>query len=86
MAKSNPPQFFLEVRGALPTPCHQVRVQTSPGTHHQIAVEIYAVVDPQAVCNQMVKPLELNIPLGRFPAGTYQVWLNAKPVGEIQVP
>jgi len=87
IAESFPPQFFVHVSGSLPNPCHQLRVQiTPPSQDHRISLNIYTVVDPQTICTQNLKHLDLNIPLGAFPAGKYEVWVNNQSIGQLQAP
>ena len=87
VAESYPPQFFLNITGELPTPCHQLRIRTSaPDGEHRIVVEAYSVIEPNAVCVQVIEPFNVSVPLGSFPAGKYEVWLNGQPVGEIEAP
>lgn len=82
--ESLPPQFMLSLKGSLPTPCHQLRVQVSPpDAQNEIQVEVYSLVDPQEICIQMLQDFEVNIPLGSFASGRYQVVVNGEQVGEI---
>jgi hypothetical protein len=86
-AESFPPQFFLSIKGSLPTPCHALRVRpTPPDAQHRILIDVYSVVDPTASCIQVLEPFEVNIPLGSLPAGKYEVWVNNQPIGEIEAP
>ena len=81
--ESFPPQVTLALRGELPTPCHQLRIQTGePDTENRIEVEVYTVVDPDLACIQVVEPFEANINLGTFPSGHYSVRVNGEPAGE----
>ncbi|MBM4424463.1 MAG: hypothetical protein FJ030_13930 [Chloroflexi bacterium] len=87
IAESFPPQYFLSVAGSLPSPCHQLRVSVSPASgQSRITVDVYSVADPYAVCSQILQPFEVNVPLGSFAAGEYEVWVNGQPVGEIAAP
>jgi hypothetical protein len=85
--ESFPPQYLLTLRGNLPTPCHQLRVEVGqPDAENQIRVEVYSVVDPNAICIQVLEPFEENIPLGSLPAGTYTVSVNGELAGQIEAP
>ncbi len=87
VAESFPPQFFLGLTGSVPTPCHQLRAAVSaPGATHRIDVSVYSVVDPNAICTQVLAPFDVNVWLGAFPTGRYEVWVNGQPVGEIEAP
>lgn len=81
--ESYPPQFNLALTGSLPTPCHQLRVAVSPpDAGNKIAVEVYAVVDPNAVCAQVVQPFEVTVPLGGYPSGHYFLHINGNQATE----
>jgi len=82
-ATSYPPQIFLLLNGSLPTPCHQLRVEVSePDGQNRVRVEAYSLVDPNAICVQVLKAFEASIRLGSYASGHYTVWLNGKRVGE----
>lgn len=83
--ESHPLQFSLELAGNLPTPCHQLRVDVSPpDADNKVIVEVYSVVDPGVMCTQVLKPFELNHPLGSFPEGKYTLWVNGEMVAEFE--
>ena len=82
--ESFPLQFKLNVKGSLPTPCHQLRIVVDkPDPQNQIKVWIYSLVDPHTVCTQVLEPFEANISLGSFPNGTYTIFVNDEKVEEI---
>lgn len=86
-AQSYPPQFFLRLTGSLPDPCHHLRVSVSaPDSQNRIVVDVYSVADPNTACIAVIQPLDVNVPLGSFAAGKYEVWVNGQPVGEIEAP
>ncbi|MBI5295950.1 MAG: hypothetical protein HY869_10770 [Chloroflexi bacterium] len=81
--ESYPLQFNLTLTGSLPTPCHQLRVAVSPpNAGNKIAVEVYSVVDPNAVCAQVIQPFEVSVPLGSFPSGHYFLHINGNQATE----
>ena len=81
--ESNPLQFALALKGNLPTPCHQLRVAVSPpDAQNKIAVDVYSVVDPNAICVQVIEPFDTNYQLGSYPAGHYTLWVNGEQVAE----
>ncbi|MCQ3938530.1 MAG: hypothetical protein DPW18_15995 [Chloroflexi bacterium] len=83
--ESYPPQFMLQLKGSLPTPCHALRVAVSPpDAQNQVMVDVYSVSDPATVCAQVLSPFEVNIPLGSFPTGTYTLWINGEKAAEFQ--
>jgi hypothetical protein len=83
--ESFPPQFMLSLAGSLPTPCHELRVKVyEPNDNSEILVEVYSVVDPTAICAQVLVAFEQNIPLGSYPSGEYTVLVNGEPAGVIQ--
>ena len=75
--ESFPPQFMLHVTGSKGTPCSELRVVVSdPDEQNRIAVEIYTVIDPAAICIQVLEEFDINIPMGTFEDGEYSVWVN----------
>jgi hypothetical protein len=84
VSDSYPPQYQLEVKGTLPSSCHQLRTEVKmPTVRSEIHVQIYSVYDPYMVCAQAAKPFETSIPLGGYVRGSYTVFVNEKEVGEI---
>ena len=82
--ESFPVQVMLNLKGSLPTPCHQLRAETSgPDEQNRIQVEVYSLSDPEEVCIQIIEPFETGLNLGSFPSGTYSVWVNGEMVGEV---
>ena len=87
VAESYPPQYTLILKGTLPTPCHQLRVEVAPpDSQDQIQVNVYSVVDPTAICVQVLEPFEAAVPLDGETAGTYTVIVNGEEAGSIEVP
>lgn len=85
--ESFPPQYMLTIKGNLPTPCHQLRVEVGePDAQNQIQVQVYSVVDPNLMCIQVLEPFEENIPLGSLPTGQYTVLVNGERSGQIEAP
>lgn len=81
--ESYPPQISLNLKGELPTPCHQLRADIGePTSDNQIYVDVYSVVNPDMMCTQVIKPFEENIDLGTFPTGHYTVFVNGELAGE----
>lgn len=81
--ESSPLQFTLALKGSLPTPCNQLRVDISPpDSENKIVVDVYSVVNADEICAQVVEPFEENVPLGSFPAGHYTLWINGELVTE----
>jgi hypothetical protein len=78
-----PPQYRLLLRGSLPTPCHRLRATVSRDeAQGVIAVEVYSLVPPDAVCAQLLAPFEASLSLGSA-ARRYRVLVNGQPVGSI---
>jgi hypothetical protein len=85
--ESFPPQFLLNIQGSLPTPCHQLRVDVAPPDDQmQIQVSVYSIVDPNAICIQVLAPYDVNVPLEGLSTGQYTVIVNGDKVGSIDVP
>ena len=85
--ESFPPQFLLQIRGSLPTPCHYLRADVSdPDAQNQILVEVYSLADPDVSCIQVLEPIQQGINLGSYPQGSYTVVVNGEQAGEIEAP
>jgi hypothetical protein len=85
--ESFPPQFLLQVRGSLPTPCHHLRAEVSePDAQNRIQVEVFSLADPDEACIQVLEPFQQGINLGSFPQGSYTVIVNGEQVAEIEAP
>lgn len=83
--ESYPLQFMLQLKGELPTPCHQLRIAISPpDADNKVNVEVYSVVNPAEICIQVLAPFEIAYPLGSFPPGEYSLWVNGEMVAEFQ--
>ena len=79
-----PHQHLRRLSGALPTPCHQLRVLVpEPDELARIWVEVYSLSDPAEICIQVLEPFEANIPLGEFSPGEYEVLVNGDLIGSI---
>jgi hypothetical protein len=85
--ESFPPQFVLELKGNLPTPCHKLRIKVNPpDANQQINVDVYSLVDPAEICIQVLEAFQVSVPLKDLPSGAYQVLVNQQPAGELTVP
>ncbi len=84
--ESDTPKFVLRISGALPTPCHEVRVVVSePDDMNNIQVEIYSLTSPDEICIQVLEPFETIVPLDVYLNGKYQVLVNGEVIGEIKL-
>lgn len=80
--ESYPVQIGLDLSGALPTPCHKLRIAVDePGEMNRINVDVYAVVEPGEMCIQVLEPFQVSLNLGSFPSGNYSIWVNGDKVG-----
>lgn len=85
--KSMPPQISLQVSGSLPTPCHKLRIQVAaPNAQNEIRANVYSVVDPSAICAQMIVPFNANVPLENLTRGNYSLWVNDQSIGQVTMP
>ncbi len=81
--ESAPPQIALSVAGALPTPCHQLRVAVpAPTAEGKIFVEIYSLYQSGQACVQVLKDFHEVIRLGTYPPGYYQLYINGQYIGD----
>ena len=83
--ESYPLQFMLQLKGELPTPCHQLRIAVNPpDADNKVNVDVYSVVNPAEICIQVLAPFEVAYPLGSYPAGNYSLWVNGEMIAEFQ--
>jgi hypothetical protein len=83
--ESFPLQFTLALKGNLPTPCDQLRVEINPpDAGNKVIVDVYSVIDPAVMCIQVLAPFEANVPLGSFPQGKYTLWVNGEMAAEFE--
>jgi hypothetical protein len=73
---------LLILSGALPTPCHQLRVFIpEPDDLDRIHIEVYSLSDPGETCIQVLESFEANIPFEVVPSGEYEVVVNGDSIG-----
>ena len=81
--ESYPLQFNLSLSGELPTPCHELRIFVGePDADNNIAVDVYSLVDPNAICIQVLQSFQASVNLGSFPTGHYTITVNGEAAGE----
>lgn len=84
--KSNPPQYRLTINGVLPSTCYVPRVMLHPAdAENRITAEVYGLVEPDAVPNYE-KPFSATVSLDEYPPGSYTIWVNETPAGELLLP
>ena len=71
-----PGKASLNIRGSLPTPCHDLRavVRHRDGTD-RVDIALYSVFDPQKMCAQELKPFSIQVAL---PQNAVVIYLNGK--------
>lgn len=81
--KSDPSQLAMQIEGALPTPCHLLRVEVSISEDQSsVEVDIYSIVDPDQICIQVLEPFSETIPLAGIANNEFQVIVNNQLIGE----
>lgn len=81
--ESYPIQVSATLNGSLSDPCHQLRVVVTPANEqNHIEIEVYSVYDPNEICITVIQPFNVNIPLGSFVDGQYNVYVNGELLGE----
>jgi hypothetical protein len=86
LRESYPVQAALILRGNLATPCHTLHTQVAePDERGRILVTVWAEADPDEVCIQVLESFEETVELGSYTSGTFSVWVNGEPVGEIDL-
>ena len=82
--QGQPPQWGILIRGNLPTPCHQLRVQVSPPTEDKtVHIQVYSLIAPGQVCIEVLQPFETFVPLTVGPEDGYRVLINGVPLEKI---
>jgi hypothetical protein len=78
---NDPAGVRLVVRGNLPTPCHAFAYRLGqPDAEGNINIEVFSLVDPSAVCTQVLQSFEETIDLGMFPTDEYTILVNGEAV------
>jgi hypothetical protein len=76
---------MLSVSGDLPDPCHGLRFKVDPPDDNgRIQIQLYSLSNPDTMCIQVIQPFEINISLGSFPAGEYELYLNGEKIADFQ--
>ncbi|MGA1864412.1 MAG: hypothetical protein ACMUHX_05065 [bacterium] len=84
--ESYPMQVRLQLKGNLPTPCHELRaVVSGPNSQDRINVELYSLENPNLSCATLLEPFDETISLGSFTGGSYTVWVNGERVENINL-
>lgn len=82
--ESYPVQVRMNLKGHLPTPCHNLATRV----HHEtdsVHVEAWSLSEPGAICAQVLQPFEESIPLGLFTSADSTVLLNGEEIGKISL-
>jgi hypothetical protein len=81
--ESFPMQVKMQVKGHLPTPCHELRWEVGdPDEERQIHVDLWAELGSETTCAQVLEPFEDTIDLGNFEERGYSIWINGEKAGE----
>jgi hypothetical protein len=84
VSDSFPPEYHLDVKGSLPSSCHELRTTVDrPTFENKIQVRVFSIYDPYAVCAQAAKNFQASIPLGSYIRDSRQVFVNDVEIGEI---
>ena len=79
---ADPVEVILHISGYLPTPCHELRVIIpEPDENGDIFVEVYSLVEPDKICEQVLRAYDESINIGTYPRGSYWIWVNDGKVG-----
>ena len=69
--ESYPVQVRATIVGNLPTPCHEAVAEVTDSDGTTVTVDVYSLVDPQAVCAEVLDPFEVTVEVGSFETGEY---------------
>jgi hypothetical protein len=77
LMESYPIQVSVILKGNLPDPCHELRVQVIPANaQNEIYLNVYSVVDSTKACITVLQPFNVTIPLGSYKSGHYSVYVD----------
>lgn len=86
LLESAPVQVRLHLKGSLPNPCYNLRVNPSQvNDQGRIDVEVYSLTQPGKACIDVLQEFDVEIPLGSFPSGHYSVYINGELLGEFDI-
>jgi hypothetical protein len=57
-------------------------IVSPPNEQREINPDVYSLYNPSLACIMVIKPFEVNIPLGTFSPGHYTVFINGQLLGE----
>lgn len=83
--ESWPVQVVLNVRGNLPTPCHELAYEVQD-LGDRIDVLLWSTTEPGGFCAAVLEPFEVAIPLGSYTSADLPVLVNGEEVGVISIP
>lgn len=69
--ESYPVQVRATIVGNVPTPCHEAFAEVVGTDGTTITVDVYSLVDSDAVCAEVLDPFEVTIDVGSFESGDY---------------
>jgi hypothetical protein len=82
--ESFPVQVRLQIRGSVPTPCHQTQWDVAE-TGRGIEVTLWSVIALGQDCPQVLEPFDVSVPLGSYETADLPVSLNGELVGRISI-
>lgn len=86
LLETSPVQAVVRMIIQMPTPCHLPRAKVSaPDAKQNIAVEVYAVVDPNTICTQVISQIEVRVSLGSLTSGIYHVVINGQTFEDVTI-
>jgi len=81
--ETDPLQVKIHLKGSLPNPCHQLRVNPAqPDGQKHVQVDVYSVTKPGEMCTEVLQAFDVQIPLGSFSAGHYSIYINGELLAE----
>jgi hypothetical protein len=78
-----PNEVSANLKGSLPDPCHQLRIELTPAdAQNKIILHEYSVFNSHTACITVIQPFQVIFPLGSFSSGHYSVYVNGQLLGE----
>jgi predicted small secreted protein len=74
--ESYPVQVRATIVGTVPTPCHEAVAEVTATDGDTVTVDVYSLVDPGAVCAEVLEPFEVTVDIGSFETGDYTLTIG----------
>jgi hypothetical protein len=74
--ESYPVQVRAVIRGSVPTPCHTAQATVGGREGNRVPITVVSTTPAGTVCDQVLAPFEVTVPVGSFESGDYAVVIS----------